>query len=214
MKFTYKKLAFIAISMAFSFNANALPKIDFTYELNAADWNLAVGLTDGDTLTFSFLGTTDLYNIDSSDIYSYKFDLQGGSTGINYYNGTAWDRGTGGTLVQEVGNMGNAFSWNGIVLDLTLGFGATDDQMFADDSTGAVSQIINSHTSTYGYGQLHTMFDKGTGPNSGNLTLAKWESPGVTLSSRTAMAVPEPSMIALFGMGLAGLGYARRRRQS
>jgi len=110
--------------------------------------------------------------------------------------------------------MGNAFSWNGIVLDLTLGFGATDDQMFADDSTGAVSQIINSHTSTYGYGQLHTMFDKGTGPNSGNLTLAKWESPGVTLSSRTAMAVPEPSMIALFGMGLAGLGYARRRRQS
>lgn len=192
--------------MAFSFNANALlilPNIGFTYELNASDWNLAVGLTDGDTLTFSFLGTTDLYNIDSSDIYSYKFDLQGGSTGTNYYNGVAWDRGAS----PETGNMGDAFSWNGIMLDFTVGWGANDNKMYSSDSTGAISQILSSPT----YGQLHTMFDAGTGPNSGNLLLAKYTSPGVTLS---ASAVPEPSMIALFGLGLAGLGYARRRRQS
>jgi hypothetical protein len=34
------------------------------------------------------------------------------------------------------------------------------------------------------------------------------------VSVSQAEAVPEPSIIALFGLGLAGLGFARRRRQS
>jgi len=34
----------------------------------------------------------------------------------------------------------------------------------------------------------------------------------LTVDSESVVAVPEPGMIALFGLGLAGIGFARRRR--
>ncbi len=47
---------------------------------------------------------------------------------------------------------------------------------------------------------------------------AHWVGAGFSLAGvalvREAFLVPEPSIIALFGLGLVGLGFARRRRQS
>ena len=204
-RLTYKTLTFIVISMIFSLNANAIlspTTIDFSFDLNASDWNQFVGGTDGDTLTFSFLDTTDLYNIDSSDIYSYKFDLQAGTTVTNYYDGLAWSN----HIYSETGNIGEAFNWNGSVLDFKLGY--TNGVENSIHGSNPISRIL-----TGAYGQLHQLYDTGTGPTSGNLTIARWDGAGVTLSSTTT-AVPEPSTLAIFALGLMGLASRRLKKQA
>ena len=40
------------------------------------------------------------------------------------------------------------------------------------------------------------------------------DTTGILLGDISIVSVPEPSIIALFGLGLVGLGFARRRRQS
>jgi hypothetical protein len=169
------------------FQANAA--LVFTYELNTSDWDITVQLTDGDTLSFSFLDGTDLYNISSADIYSYTYDLAAGSTGTNY-KGAGW--------ASEVGNIGTHFSWDGTHLDLTFN-NLGGDFITQTDDTG-----YNSHIAT---GQTNHVYSNYSG---GNMS-AELVGNDASLTLSAVLTVPEPSIIALFGLGLVGIGFACRR---
>ena len=54
----------------------------------------------------------------------------------------------------------------------------------------------------YGSGGTQTIFD-------GNRWMAGWVITGTGI---TGAAIPEPATLAVIGLGLAGLGYARRRQ--
>jgi hypothetical protein len=188
----FKKLLPLLFLFA-GFQVNAA--VVFTYELNTSDWDTSYNLTDGDTLTFSFLDGTDLNNITSADIFSYAYDLAAGTTGTNYF-AAGWRR--------DVGDIGSAFSWDGFTLDLMFGK-AIRDGIWAEDDRGFSSQVLS-----YSHGwSLFSSYS--TSPGGSFMYASLIPSNGLTLSS--TFAVPEPSIIALFGLGLVGLGFARRKRQ-
>jgi hypothetical protein len=186
--FMFKKLLPLLFLFA-GFQVNAA--VVFTYELNTSDWDASNNLTDGDTLTFSFLDGTDLNNITSADIFSYAYDFAAGTTGTNYF-AAGWRT--------EVGDIGSAFSWDGFTLDLTFDM-LGGDYIQHDDDLGYNNQVVT--------GQNTHIYST----HSDGYTLASLSHPGSVLTLSSTFAVPEPSIIALFGLGLVGLGFARRKRQ-
>jgi hypothetical protein len=183
----FKKLLPLLFLFA-GFQVNAA--VVFTYELNTSDWDYTHNLTDGDTLTFSFLDGTDLNNITSADIFSYTYDFAAGTTGTNYF-AAGWRTDDGG--------IGSAFSWDGFTLDLTFD-NLGGDYIQGDDDMGYGNQVVT--------GQMYHMHSA----HSNGYMYAYINSGSVLMKSST-FAVPEPSIIALFGLGLVGLGFARRKRQ-
>ena len=183
----FKKLLPLLFLFA-GFQVNAA--VVFTYELNTSDWDYTHNLTDGDTLTFSFLDGTDLNNITSADIFSYTYDFAAGTTGTNYF-AAGWHT--------DVGDIGSAFSWDGFTLDLTFD-NLGGDYIQGYDDMGFLNQVVTGQ-------QTHLRSN-----HSGGLSLAGL-SDGSVLTLSSTFAVPEPSIIALFGLGLVGLGFARRKRQ-
>jgi hypothetical protein len=98
-------------------------------------------------------------------------------------------------------------------------FGTLPDAVFALNGTGTT---IDLGLTNYLY-----LFAKYDGPNwgsevwyVGNLdgiitippTAERYDLSGWTLFNGTDVPVPEPGMLGLFGLGLVGLGFVRRRR--
>ncbi len=85
------------------------------------------------------------------------------------------------------------------LLDMTSVSGTTTQSFTIDATlTDVFPNIINN-------GKFYLWFaDQGVGPNNFNLMSARLDVNGT--------AVPEPAGIALFGLALAGLMFARRRR--
>ena len=140
----------------------------------------------------------------------------GGTVGPGNSPGTLtvdgnYTQGAGGTLEIEIASLlsfdvldiSGTAALDGI-LDLTVDAGyaaaAQDGDMFTivewDSFSGAFDTVNGL---TFGDGKFFTLDYGATG-----LTL--------TVGSESVVAVPAPGAIALFGLGLAGIGFARRRR--
>jgi hypothetical protein len=141
----------------------------------------------------------------------------GGTVGPGNSPGTLtvdgnFTQGPGGTLAMEIDSLlsfdvldiSGSAALAGI-LDLTVdaGYAATaqDGDMFTivewDSFSGAFDTVTGLNFAT---GKFFTLDYGATG-----LTL--------TVNAETVVAASEPGMIALFGLGLAGIGFVRRRRQ-
>jgi hypothetical protein len=72
--------------------------------------------------------------------------------------------------------------------------------------------------SDYGYGGVsweNSIYDHDTGTYSSyNYAIASWTLNSLTLQGAQITQVPEPGTLALFGVGLAGLGWMSRRRRA
>ena len=66
---------------------------------------------------------------------------------------------------------------------------------------------------TYG-GSGKSLIDGGIHGGYTSFKVNGLESYTWSVASAESAPVPEPSIIALFGLGLVGLGFARRRRQA
>jgi hypothetical protein len=76
-----------------------------------------------------------------------------------------------------------------------------------DDAVGDLLSAFNGHSLA---GNWNLTFTDVTGAFFGETALIHWNISGDAVAPTTA--VPEPGTLALFGLGLAGLGFARRRK--
>ena len=204
----------IALSFVFFITLSGQAKaavIDFTFNLNPSDWGNQLNLSSGDTLVFNFEDDTNWNSITADDIFSFKYNLAAGSTGT-VFRGSDWVS-TGTSIL---GDFGEQFSVSGSSLALTFNYGigfTTNNllQSIADDG-GAANLNGVSYTTT-----LWSRINNNTGTmyasllNQQDLTLIS--SSGVVPQGNTGGgSIPEPSIIALFGVGLFGIGFARRSR--
>ena len=123
-----------------------------------------------------------------------------------------YTQGSGGTLAMEIDSLlsCDVLDISGIaaldgILDLTVDAGyaasAMDGDSFTivewDSFSGAFATVNGLNFATGKFFTLHY--------GESGLTL--------TVNAQTVVGVPEPGTIALFGLGVAGIGFARRRRQ-
>jgi hypothetical protein len=194
----FKKLLPLLFLFA-GFQANAAI-IQFQYD-DTISYSLITGLVAGQSATIT-VGLDNGVAGDVSQIWtagdltSVTFDFNNGGLVTTFKS--PW----GGSLSSSVGN----FTTNGSGV-LTGVMSSWYDISLGTDWTSsgvAVTPLwwyLNSGNSVYGSDKG----DVGLSSVSGLSSAANW--------SKVA-AVPEPSIIALFGLGLVGIGFARRKRQS
>ena len=177
-----------------------------------------------------------LYSGDQRDIYTFAFvdvdltvdssansvciggTLLGGTDGYGEERDTDWLLDFLYTDVQV--NVDGTWS---LVKDVSTGTGSIEQT-----GNGDTFALANYNSATGGLGGFDSgRCRTGDSPLCGNGWLIHSILPGQSvdinsqqlrasdfLYSGTPTAVPEPSVFALFGIGLVGLGFARRRRQS
>jgi uncharacterized repeat protein (TIGR03803 family) len=153
--------------------------------------------------------------ISGSTVYGTTY--QGGSNNLPGY-GTVFRMGVDGsnfTLLHSFGINGDgANPLSGLILNGETLYGMTTNGGDANDGT-----IFEIGTDGNGYRVLHSFSGSDGGNPQGELTFDGSTLYGATFGGGNgngtvfALTVPEPSSIALFGMGAIGLvAYARRRR--
>jgi hypothetical protein len=161
---------------------------------------------DGSNTTFSGQGTIDLNSTLGFSATSNGSDVVNSSNG---YVGVWTDGASDFYNISNVVFSGDFGNYN------TLS-GSTGDAIFANSSrmfltSGYVSnELLSVDSYRLGAGLLDF------GQQSGNQTSVSWSNAGVSdfiqINWNDVSQVPEPSIIALFGLGLVGIGFARRRR--
>lgn len=140
----------------------------------------------------------------------------GGTVGPGDGTGTMnvigdYTQGPGGTLAIDIDSL-LAFDLLSVIGDVTLD-GLLDLQV--DPGYAAAAQVGDSFT-IMEWSSFSGAFDTVTGGDlgGGKFFTLDYENSGLTLTvnAQTVVGVPEPGMIALFGLGLAGIGFARRHR--
>ena len=151
----------------------------------------------------------------------------GFNTGINL---TIGDYFTASAALDDLWNAGPLPRWSnadGLVADL-FATGSDDSGQAAGVQIGRNFGLHNQHGLSLPFGTLVGSLDgnffamgtnfAGNAIASGELLLWYWDSnngdntESIHVTIRTDGSVPEPSVIVLFGLGLLGIGLARRRR--
>jgi hypothetical protein len=169
--------------------ANAIPvKFNYTGSITNVNGAALQGLISvGDTATIEVIADNG-----SSSLLSQTWDVfdtitatfSAGSYVLTHSDD--WWPGGNGFVTDGTGNL-ILSQWYGISIDLT-----------AFDSFGAGGDLNNGT----GYASNGDFF--GYGPDLG--TVSSWSDPTFVTN------VPEPATLALMGLGLAGLGFSRRKK--
>ncbi len=171
----YKRfLPLLFLFTAFQTNADIIRSFDFS-GFNGDSHLFNEHLFDDLIVTFNFDDGVDLYNITQADISSWHWSS-------SHINATG----------QITDSAGSLFSFDGVVLSLTIGQTGLGAYLW-DDVNGLQLGQDNRHSIYYRPSGEHAK-------NFAHTVVAEYAS------------VPEPSIIALFGAGLVGLGFARRRK--
>lgn len=192
MKNNRKYLAFalgLIASMIGSTPAAANTSFTFTYDVSQFDQ--AVNFATGDSLTIEFETGTDLYNITTSDIFSFKYNLAAGAT-ATFYRGAGW--------ASDFGDLGSHFSYNGSAL--TIMYDNVGSDFIQQSSGGQFAQIVGGQP-----WHAFTTFLSG-----GNAYLTLWDANDVVYISSSPTGVPDGgNILLLVGATLGGLAMVRRR---
>ena len=167
-----------------------------------------------DIYTFAFIDV-DMTVDSEADTASIGGTLLGGTEGKGELRNTDW-------LFE--------FTYTNLEIDATDGSWSFNNG--TSDGTGSISRITGPSTiETFALAQYRRSNGfslgggcrPGDGPWCGSGWLNHSITPGAPVSDKhlyssdflySGTPVPEPSIIALFGAGIAGFGFARRRRQS
>ena len=140
-------------------------------------------------------------------------DDESGFIGTDVFNATVTHGSWGNAPVGGTFNIGNAFwaSNDSAVLSMHIGDGGGDPDHFAWAYVTRADFVSGS--GIFGIGFSWDGISLDTSFPSGDSTISGMGLSNFKLWGQEPVSVPEPSIIALFGAGLAGLGFARRRKQ-
>jgi hypothetical protein len=161
---------------------------------------------DGSNTTFSGQGTIDLNSTLGFSATSNGSDVVNSSNG---YVGVWTDGASDFYNISNVVFSGDFGNYN------TLS-GSTGDTIFANSNRMFLTSgyVSNELLSVDSYGLGASLLD--FGQQSGNQTSVSWSNAGVSdfiqINWNDVSQVPEPTIILLFGLGLVGIGFARRRQ--
>jgi hypothetical protein len=146
-------------------------------------------------------------------------EVAGTLNGFFTLNGAFGGTQTGSDVSFTIDHLGSAQTWDAVL----PGFSLTDF-LVETNGSGDVLSILFDADATAPNNFLFIEFDVTNLPDTrGNGSVSNQANYcGLTCQDRLFLdnvtvskaAVPEPSIIALFALGLVGLGFARRRRQS
>ena len=179
------------------------------------DYGFAMSIGTVDDLTWNFTltneganGVIDLFAMDMDAILGVDFNVVG-------FNPPSWSFSStsGGVQFDYVGDSGTPFDRLGVGDSLTFDFifnEATDYTVWTD-AAASLGTGIGGGTDL---GQIAVSFQGlGEGGEYSDLIGASWQSVCLDCGGTPFTEVPEPTPLALMGLGLVGIGLVKRRSQ-